>query len=410
MRKKISLLVPLKNHKFRQLYIANFFSNVGNWIQVYATGLIVASLSGDPQVTSLSQTATQLPVFMFAIFGGIIADHVNKARYQLGINTYMAAVATLFVVISILNMHNYYYYILLTFCITCGGALKAPAWQAHMSTLISDTHIEAAATLHGMSYNLSSIIGPTIGFVVISSFGISALYLINALSFLYLIYIFYLTRNDVPYVDDKSSILRSFVDILSIIIKSKEFIRHSLFAAFIFIPISGYNALLPIFTVESGGDSVSILATMMACFGVGAVMSAFGVQKIRHLISRLTLISFCLIIFGIFYLIVSFGNFNLFTYIVCVVGGGAWAIIISTMNSHTQIMFPPQFRSRVIGVYTTIFYGALTVGSFSAGSFAKYYEVGAVFYYLGVFLISIGVIAIFRNLIMRVLSREVSST
>ncbi len=389
MQTKVSLLVPLKNIDFRRLFFANFFSNIGNWIQVFTTGLVVASLSRDPAIAALSQTATQLPIFLLAILGGALAHKINISKFQFIVNSSMALIACFFVLISYMDLKTPYMYLLLTLFISSFGALLVPARQSQMSSFVPNDQIEASATLNGLSNNLASVIGPSVASFAFAC-GIPTLYAINALSFVYSMYLFFMMSRDKIATKDKASLSGSLLEGIRTAIKSKVFTQHIIFAVIIFIPISGYNALLPIFVVEKTGNSDTTLATMMSCFGIGAVMSAFLVQKIRHLINRTVIIACCLIVSGIFYIVVSNGIFNIHLYCWCIIGGIAWASIISTMNSHTQRMFHTELRSRLIGIYMTVFYGALTLGSALCGMAAKQFNIETVLYVLGVALIFIG--------------------
>lgn len=170
---------------------------------------------------------------------------------------------------------------------------------------------------------------------------------------------------------------------------SKIFIRHALFAVAIYIPISGYNALLPIFIVQKGDGSDATLAAMMSSFGIGAALSAFLVQRVRHIFDRRIIIAIALFVLGIFYMLVALGVFNIFTYILCAIGGTAWASIISTMNSHTQRMFSTELRSRVIGIYMMVFYASLTLGSIIWSSVAKKFGIENTLHAQGIILIFI---------------------
>ncbi len=393
MQTKVSLLTPLKNTDFRHLFIANFFSNIGNWIQIFTTGLVVASLSRDPEIAALSQTATQLPIFLLAILGGVIAHKINVAKFQFITNTGMALIACCFVIISAIGLKNPYAYLLLTLFIASFIALNFPARLAQMSSIVPNRQIEAAATLNGLSYNLASVLGPILASVAFA-WGIPTLYALNVLSLIFPIYLYFMMSRRPVAVKPKVSLSKSLAEGVRTAMSSKIFIRHALFAGIIFIPISGYNALLPIFIVEKGGGSDATLAAMMSSFGIGAVISGFLIQRVRHIIDRRIIIAICLFVLGIFYMRVSIGVFNISTYIFCAIGGTAWASIISTMNAHTQRMFPPELRSRVIGIYMMVFYAALTLGSVLSGRGAQKIGIGNILYELGMLLIFIGILTL----------------
>ncbi len=84
------LFRPFRHKVFRRLCVANFLANIGSWMQIFATGWLVASQTTDPAVAAMAQTLTQIPVFLFSVMGGVLADRFNTYRYPGGINLGMA--------------------------------------------------------------------------------------------------------------------------------------------------------------------------------------------------------------------------------------------------------------------------------------------------------------------------------
>lgn len=90
-RSKVPLTKPLRHARFRQLWIANLISNLGTWTQTFAAAWLIASLSTSATTSSLVQTATYLPIFLFALFAGVIADAVHQPKFLFFCNLFMAA-------------------------------------------------------------------------------------------------------------------------------------------------------------------------------------------------------------------------------------------------------------------------------------------------------------------------------
>jgi MFS family permease len=158
-------------------------SNLGTWIQTFASAWLVASLSGSASITSLVQTATYVPVFLFALFAGVVADAVHRPKFLFFCNLYMALCAAVMALLVSTGLVSSGPVLAITFCIGIGTAFVWPAWQAAMSGLVQAEEVEAAATLNNLSYNLSAIIGPALGGLLFGWIGPSALFLANALSF-----------------------------------------------------------------------------------------------------------------------------------------------------------------------------------------------------------------------------------
>lgn len=92
-RRKIPLTQPLRHARYRRIWLANMVSNLGTWTQTFAAAWLVASLSGSASITSLVQTASYIPVFLFALFAGVLADAVHRPKFLFFCNLFNALCA-----------------------------------------------------------------------------------------------------------------------------------------------------------------------------------------------------------------------------------------------------------------------------------------------------------------------------
>jgi MFS family permease len=106
VRCKVPLTQPLRHARYRRIWLANMVSNLGTWIQAFASAWLVASLSGSAAITSLVQTATYVPVFLFALLAGVVADGVHRPKFLFFCNLYIAlCAATMAVLVA---AHRYW--------------------------------------------------------------------------------------------------------------------------------------------------------------------------------------------------------------------------------------------------------------------------------------------------------------
>lgn len=170
----------MRHKTYRYLCIANFMANIGSWMQIFATGWLVTSQTNDSSVAALAQTLTQIPVFLFAVMGAyspiVLISIVTSAELILGWYYHLRPRNHMRFSIPKISI-----IFIFTFLTATGTALKASAWQATMSSLVSPDEIESSATLNGLSYNLSSIIGPVLGSFLFTHTGPSTLYFTNAI-------------------------------------------------------------------------------------------------------------------------------------------------------------------------------------------------------------------------------------
>jgi MFS family permease len=379
MKKKVPLFQPLRQRRFRDLFIANFFSNLGTWMQTFGATWIVAAQSRDPGTATLIQAVTYAPIFMFAFFGGALADRMDRSRYLLLVNCQMALSAALLALACWHARPTLAAILILTFLIGAGAAFKVSAWQSSMSELIAPDEIEAASTLHGLSYNLASIIGPLLGAWLFSRAGASVLFLSNALSFLGLIALYLPGSGAEPAVPAAtvassapgSHFFRSLGDGIRICFKDGRFRAILWLTVALFISISAFNALLPMFVKTVLRAQESTLGVLMGFFGAGAVAAAFALPQLRSRLERRQLVGGAAAIYGA--MLCLFGSVTALPLLcaAATVAGLSWAAVVSTMNSAAVAAFAPAMRARALAIYSMAFSGALIAGSFGWGRVAN---------------------------------------
>ncbi|AXE30141.1 MFS transporter [Chromobacterium phragmitis] len=393
-RIKTPLFQPLRHSRFRDLCLANFISNIGAWMRIFATGWLLAKQSQDPSAAVLAQTANQAPIFLFALFGGVFADRMDQDRYLMLVNLQMLVAAALLAVAALGDAPSATVIISLTFALGAGAAFKVSAWQASMSSLVQPDEIEAAATLNGLSYNLASIIGPILGGWLFSLTGPAALYLANALSFVGLIVLHWRVlggdKSSVPSAGaSQGSFLDSLVDGVRHSFASPVFRRILGQTLCLFFAISIFQSLLPIYVKNMLVGSEAALGWLMAAFGAGAVSSAFALPQLRYLLKRAHLLGLATAVYGAMLLYFGWAPWLYSLLPAAFVAGFSWAGMVSTMNSRAQAVFPPAMRARALAVYSLVFSGALTVGGLAWGWIATIFGIGFAFKAAGMAMLAI---------------------
>ena len=182
-RRKVPLTQPLRHARYRRLWCANLVSNLGTWTQTFASAWLIASLSHSASTTTLVQTATYLPIFLFSLLAGVLADGVRRPKFLFFCNLFMAVCATAMAVLVISGHARAAPVLAITFCLGAGSAFMWPAWQAAMSGLVEPDEVEAAATLNNLSYNMAAIFGPVLGGLLFNWIRAHAMFHANGLPY-----------------------------------------------------------------------------------------------------------------------------------------------------------------------------------------------------------------------------------
>src|SRR5246127_2443840 len=179
-----STWTALRNPVFRKLWIAT--ANSGTWVASHdsaATWMINVS-TGSPFFISLMSTVASLPFFLFTLPAGALADKVDRQKLVCFINFGLAAAASSLAVLGWLHLLNPYIILASVFCIGIGFAFNAPAWTSIVPQVVSDAELPSAATLSGLQFNISGIIGPALGGLLIPMAGANFVFALNAACFL----------------------------------------------------------------------------------------------------------------------------------------------------------------------------------------------------------------------------------
>lgn len=372
VRHKVPLTQPLRHARYRRLWLANLVSNLGTWIQTFAAAWLVASLSQSAAITSLVQTATYVPVLMFALFAGVIADAVHRPRFLFFCNLFNALCAAAMALLVWSGKVSSGPVLAITFCLGIGTAFIWPAWQAAMASLIEPEEVEATATLNNLSYNLSAIAGPALGGLLFGWIGPGALFLANALSFVGLLSVYWLWwREHEPQPVARERFATRFrlgVDSALGCARYRRILRN---VCSVFFATIAFASLLPVFVREVLHMRADTYGTLMGCLGGGAVLAAFFLPQVRARVDRTGLLAGALLVYGAMLLAMPFTRSLTLLAPLIVCGGMAWSATVSTLNAAAQLSFPTEVRARTLSIYLFVMSGGYVAGSVLWGRVAE---------------------------------------
>jgi MFS family permease len=363
---------PLARPVFRALWLAALASNIGSLMQGVAAAWLMTSLTSSPVPVALLTTMSNLPLFLIGLPAGAIADMVDRRWLVILTQIWMLAVAALLGVLTILGLITPAILLALTFLISLGGALSAPAWQAIMPELVPRRELPTAIALNSAGFNLARATGPAVGGLIVAASGPSTVFWLNAASFLGIIFVIYLWK---PVPREHSALPERMG---SAIAAGMRFARHSppLRAVLVrtlawMFPASALLALLPVVATQELGLDATGYGIMLASLGLGAVAGAVALPRLRARLSIDRLVVILTLIFvaslvGLA-LIQNFVALNL----VLMLAGVGWLTINSFLNVAAQTTTPGWVQARVLGVYLLVSQGALAGGSAAWGLVAE---------------------------------------
>src|ERR1700759_844713 len=186
---------PLQSRLFRDRWIASLISNVGGWMQDTAGTWLMTVLTSSPLLIALMQTAASLPVLLLGLLAGATADIYDRRRVLIFWQAWMLISVAVLSVLTFFGIVSPYILLLLTFALNIGSAMNNPAWQAIVPELVPAEQVPDAVALNSAGYNLARAVGPALGGLAVAAFGrraaigAAAVFLLNALSFVAVIWV-----------------------------------------------------------------------------------------------------------------------------------------------------------------------------------------------------------------------------
>ena len=174
-----SLWRPLRSPTFRNLLIADVVSDVGTFMQSVGAAWLMVSLNAGPMYIALTQTASALPFFIFALPAGAIGDIVDRRKLILFTEIWMIVVAVVLATMTIAGRMSPVLLLILTFALSAGDAFETPTWRAVLPELVRKEDLPAASALNGIEFNFARAIGPALAGFVIALAGIGTAFLLT---------------------------------------------------------------------------------------------------------------------------------------------------------------------------------------------------------------------------------------
>ncbi|NUN69237.1 MAG: MFS transporter [Bacteroidetes bacterium] len=359
----------LQHRDYRLFFSGQIVSLIGTWMQTMAQSWLVYQLTYSSVWLGIVGFLNTIPMLLFALYGGSVADRFSKHRIVLITQVLSLLQSALLFTLVVTGTATVEMVCLLAFTLGTINAFDVPARQALVVELVGKEHLANAIALNSASFNGARIIGPAIGGVIIGTIGTAWCFLLNALSFFAVIIMLLRIRPVLRSVQggDNPGFLRSLRE-------SIDYVRsdHMLVAVLILVAVVtmfgwSYTVLLPVFADQVLGIGAVGLGNLMMSFGIGALTSAIFIASAESRVrpSRFIYGGMLLFILGVTVFAVS-ANAALSMYSLVFVGMGL-IMFIATANTTIQRRAPDAMRGRVLGLYLLIFQGLAPFGHLGMG-------------------------------------------
>ncbi len=389
---------------FRNLWFGACTSSIGTWMQSVAQNWLVLTLTGSAFYLGLDAFLAQLPIMLFTLVGGVVADRRDRRRVLL--TSQYIQMTSAFTLALLVFLHvvrpaaghvvsmTVWYVLALSFVTGCAQAFGGPAYQSLVPSLVEKKDLPNAIALNSIQFNLARIIGPLLAGLAYATLGTVFCFTMNGLSFVAVIVSLLLLnippRKPLP----PQPMMEQLRGGLSYVRHQGPLLGLTVVAfltTFLGMPLM---TLLPVIVQKVYGLGVAQYTWMMAFQAGGAVIGALivaWVGRFRRMGSVALIVQVGL---GAVIVLFSWSRAPMLSYALLFLAGLGQIVVFSLANSIVQLIVPNEMRGRVMSIYMVSFRGGMPLGSLAAGALANIYSAPSVLAVNGVLLMVVGVVVL----------------
>jgi MFS family permease len=356
---------PFRYATFSVLWTATVIANIGGWMYSAASGWLMTTLNPEPFIVSMVQVATTLPMFLFALPAGALADIVDKRKFLIAVEIAVTIISIIFATIVWLELATPVNLLLFTFLIGVGSALTAPAWQSIVPQLVPKRDLHPAVAANSVGVNVSRAVGPALAGIMVSRLGIAAPFWFNAISNLGIIGALFWWRppqtgaRHLPVERFGSAIRAGFRHA-----RNNPHLRATLIrGAGFFIFASAYWALLPLVARSQIAGGPGLYGLLLGAIGAGAVGGAFALPWLKAKLGPDRLVAAGSVGTAVAMVLFAMARDPATALASSVIAGVSWIAVLSSLNVSAQVALPEWVRGRGLSMFVTTFFGCLALGS-----------------------------------------------
>lgn len=359
-------LALLKDPLYRAYWLSLFASQLGTWMQSAAQGWLVLLLTGSAERLGLVVAFQFLPSLLLSLPAGVLADRYPRRRLLLFTQGGMALLAFLMGLLVLLGWVRYGH--VLAFALLYGAlnALDLPVRQAYTVELAGRERYPGAIALNSFGFNLSRLLGPALGGVLIARYGVGVAFLLNALSFLPLLLVLFRREDGKVMEEGHPSFRRQVLEGLRYVWETPRvrFVVGVVFLTSLFV--MNFQTLVPAYARLALGLSAAGYGALLSAVGLGALAAALG-MALRGRPSLAWVVGGGALL-GLVHLALALRPTATGAALLFALGGFGMISVLINANTAVQLEVPDRLRGRVMSVYSLFLLGTGPLGAYLTGA------------------------------------------
>lgn len=372
-------LEPLRVPAYRLLWLTALVSSTSLWMNDVAAAWLMTSLSTSPVMVALVSTASTLPMFLFGLPSGALADILDRRQYLIATQCWVASVAVLSALAVVSGTMSAHLLLMLTFANGLGLAMRLPTFAGLVPELVPRTQLPAALALNGVSMNASRIVGPMLAGTLIANLGIVYVFALNAA--LAIVNALVLLRWKHERKSTSALPGERFVGAIRVgvqyVRQSKRMHTVLVRVSMFFVQSSGLMALLPLVARQLHGGGAGAYTLLLSSMGVGAILSALLLPRMRARWSPDEILRYGTLTQAAMSVAVAWSPFVWLAVPAMVIAGIAWLSVANSLSVSAQMGLPDWVRARAMSIFQMALMGSAALGAALWGQVATFTSVRA---------------------------------
>ena len=342
-------------------------SSIGTWMQIVAQGWLIYRLSHSAFLLALDQFLGGIPIFLFSLIGGVVADRVERRKILLGSQYVQMATAGILTILVATGAVHVWHILCLSFISGFAQAFGGPAYQALIPTLVEKDDMPNAIALNSIQFNVAVMVGPALAGQALAKLGEKWCFGLNALSFLApIISLSIISARFLPIKTSETmyNSLKQGIQFARKQVSMEALIVLAFCMTALGMPMRTY---IPVFVKDIFHRGPETYGNLLALMGLGSILGSLTIAGAGNMKRKGLIALGALICLGAGISAFAFSKSLPFSGAILVLVGASMMAVFATVNSLVQLITTNEMRGRVMSVYNFAFRGGMPMGNLLSG-------------------------------------------
>ena len=362
------MLRALRHRNFQLFFGGQMISLIGTWMDNIAEAWLVYRLTGSSLLLGTVAFAGQIPVFLLAPIGGMVADRWNRQRVVIATQASSMVLAGVLAVLTLSHRVTVWEVVVIAALMGAVNAFDIPARQAFLVDMVGREDLMNAIALNSSMFNGARVIGPSIAGILVASIGEGWCFAANSISYIAVIIGLLLMHvNRAPVEVRRVSPFEHIVEGFRFVWNTGPIRALLLLLGLVSLVAMPYSVLMPIFAAKILHGNARTLGVLMGATGVGALGGALTLASRSGVRGLGRWVAMACGSFGVALILFSLSRWYFLSVVLLVPVGFAMMVQMASSNTLIQAMVPDRLRGRAMAVYSMMFMGMAPMGALLSG-------------------------------------------